>query len=71
MSNGVPPCCPLEICCDAPAAKAALVKKFMDHGCSEDVASSCAGYIKEEFALAPKSFQAVIADIVRMAKQHG
>jgi len=69
MSNGAE-CCVLQICCPPEQANAALVKKFMEHGASQDVASSCAGYLQSEFAFAPKSFEAVVQEIVRMAKQH-
>lgn len=69
MSNGAE-CCALEICCPPAAARAALVKKFVEHGCTEEVAAACADYLSAEFALAPKSFERVLHDIVNMARHH-
>ncbi len=67
MSNGAE-CCALQICCPPPEAREALIKQFMETGTTREHAEACADYIKKEFALAPKSFETVIADIVRMAK---
>lgn len=69
MSNGAE-CCVLQICCPPEAAHAALASKLVEHGCSEIAAKACADYLTAEFTFAPKSFEAVIQDIVRLARKH-
>ena len=69
MSNGSE-CCALLICCPPAEAQAALAKKFVECGCTQDVADKCAAYIRTEFALAPKSFETVLLEIVKMAQKH-
>ncbi len=69
MSNGAE-CCALQICCPAAEARLALIKKFVENGCEPSVAEKCVDYLKAEFALAPKSFEVVLADIVQMAKHN-
>lgn len=69
MSNGAE-CCALMICCPPEEAKAALASKFVEQGCTQDVAEKCADYIRAEFALAPKSFEVVLHDIVKMTRKH-
>ena len=64
-------CCILEICCNRAAAKRAYVDKAVkDLGCTPEMAAAHFEWTRQHFALAPKSFEPVIADIVQMA-QHG
>lgn len=69
MSNGAE-CCVLQICCPPDEAHAKLAEKLVEHGCPEIAATACADYLTAEFAFAPKSFEAVVADIVRLARKH-
>lgn len=69
MSNGAE-CCALMICCPPAEQRAALVKIFCKEGCEEAQAGLAADAIQRRFALAPKSFEPVILEIVAMAKKH-
>jgi hypothetical protein len=69
MSNGAE-CCALLICCPPAEARLALASKFVEHGCPEDAALACVDYLRAEFALAPKSFETTLLEIVRMSKTH-
>lgn len=71
MSNGSEACCALGICCPPAQRRAALVKILCDDGCKEPFAGSAADSILSKFALAPKSFEAVVADMMTLAKSHG
>jgi len=62
-------CCILEICCPPAKAKQAYVDKAVkDLGCTPDMAAAHYEWTKKHFALAPKSFEQVIADIVTMQR---
>lgn len=73
MSNGSEACCALGICCPPASAerKAAVAKILRDNTeagkFTPETAAEC---MIEHFALAPKSFETVIADIVGRAKKH-
>jgi hypothetical protein len=68
MSNGAE-CCALQICCPPAEARLALIAKFQQvSGYDADGCTKIVDYLRSEFALAPKSFQAVIDDIADMAK---
>lgn len=69
MSNGAE-CCALLICCPPSEQRAALVKIFCKEGCSDSNAAIAADAIQRRFALAPKSFEDVMLEIVGKAKQH-
>lgn len=70
MSNGAE-CCALQICCPPQEQRAALVKILVrDTGCEEREADKAAECVLHHFALAPKVFEAVVADIVERAKKH-
>lgn len=70
MSNGAE-CCALQICCPPAEQRAALVKiAVRDSGCTEAEAGKVIDALLPHFALAPKSFESVIADIVGRAKKH-
>ena len=64
-------CCILEICCNSPEAalEAYVAKAVKDTGCTPDEAKMHAEWTLKHFALAPKSFKQVVADIVTMARQ--
>lgn len=67
MSNGEI-CCILGICCPPAAAREKLVTELQKAtGYDRDGCEKAADFINERFALAPKSMEAVIADVVRMA----
>lgn len=70
MSNGEV-CCIVGICCPPARAKARLaVELAKDCGCDSTTAGKVADYVFERFALAPKSLQPFLDDVVLMAK-HG
>lgn len=69
MSNGAE-CCALLICCPPSEQRAALVKIFCKEGCTEAAAGLAADAIQRRFALAPKAMEAVILEIVSLAKKH-
>ncbi len=69
MSNGQE-CCALMICCPPSQQRAALVKIFCKEGCDDASAVIAADAIQSRFALAPKSFEAVLLEIVAKAKKH-
>lgn len=72
MSNGSEACCSLGICCPpaSPQRRAALVKIMTDDGCDSKAAGIAADAIIQRFALAPKSFESVIEEIVGHARKH-
>jgi hypothetical protein len=64
-------CCILNICCDPAAAKQAYIDKAVkDIGCTPEMAAMHYEWTTKHFALAPKSFQQVITDIVTMSREH-
>jgi len=70
MSNGAE-CCALQICCTPAEQRAALAKILVrDTGCEDDEADAAAQCVLNHFALAPKAFDAVVADIVERARKH-
>jgi hypothetical protein len=69
MSNGAE-CCALLICCPPSEQRAALVKIFCKEGCDDASAQIAADAIQRRFALAPKSFESVVIEIVAKAKKH-
>ena len=70
MSNGEV-CCILGICCPPAAARAKMVSEFQKvSGYDADGCEKIADFLIERFAFAPKSMEAAIHDIVRMAKKH-
>lgn len=72
MSNGSEACCALGICCpDAAGQQTGLVKILVDDGCEQKVAEDVAASILSRFALAPKSFTAMVAEMVALQKIHG
>lgn len=72
MSNGSEACCALGICCPPSSAKrrAALVKIMTDDGADQRSSEIAADAILSRFALAPKSFEGVIEDLMGHAKKH-
>lgn len=72
MSNGVPPCCPMEICCDR-AQRRARVAASIGHSTGAEIAY-CEGFLdwmdEHGLVFAPKEFQAVIDAIAAMARRH-
>lgn len=70
MSNGEV-CCIVGVCCPPARAKARLALELVkDCGCDETTADTVAGYVFERFALAPKSLQPFVDEIVLMARAH-
>lgn len=64
-------CCILKICCERAAAKQAYIDKAVkDIGCTPEMAGQHYEWTTKHFALAPKSFEKVIADIVTMQREH-
>ena len=64
MSNGVPPCCPLEICCDAPAAKAKVAESM-----GQEFTDKMYTWMAEHgLIFAPKSLRPFVQEIVLMAR---
>jgi len=70
MSNGVPPCCPLEICCDAPTARQKTSESLAEHlGVGVDVAGKVLDWMEaKKLVFAPKEFKPVIQGIAAMAR---
>lgn len=61
-------CCAAGICCDRAKANAALAAMMVaDLGYSPEQARRHVVWLRKNFALAPKSFEAVVAEIVQMA----
>lgn len=70
MSNGAE-CCALLICCPPAQQRAALVKiAVRDSDCDPSEAGKVIDALLPHFAMAPKSFEAVIVEIAAMAKKH-
>lgn len=70
MSNGEV-CCIVGVCCPPARAKARLALELTkDCGCDTTIADKVADYIFERFALAPKSLQPFVDEIVQMARAH-
>jgi hypothetical protein len=70
MSNDAE-CCALQICCPPAEAQAALAKILVrDTGCGPVEAVEYAACVLHHFALAPRSFENVVADIVKQAQKH-
>lgn len=68
MSNGEV-CCILQVCCPPAEARVKLIREMQKvSGYDAEGCTKIADFLLERFAFAPKSFEAVIADIVRMAK---
>lgn len=64
-------CCILDICCERAQADEAFAQKLVkDLGCTPEDAQRHVAWTREHFALAPKSFGQVIADIVTMSREH-
>lgn len=64
-------CCILGICCppDSPERIAALAREIgKDFGCSDLEAKAYAAWMIGHFALAPKTLEPFITDIVRHAR---
>jgi hypothetical protein len=75
MSNGVPPCCPLEICCDAPTALQKTAESIAEHiGTSTGVEAGSKvldWMAKKNLVFAPKEFKPGIQAVAAMARaQH-
>ncbi len=72
MSNGVPPCCPLEICCDAAQRRIKVVASLAEFTHAEP--EYCEKFLdwmdEKKLVFAPASFQQVITEIAQMAKAH-
>lgn len=69
MSNGEV-CCILGICCPPAQARSKMVSEFQKvSGYDADGCEKIADFLLDRFTFAPKSFEHVIADIVRMAHQ--
>lgn len=72
MSNGSEACCILQICCVPAAAREALIREMIQvSGYDRDGCEKIADYIGERFALAPKSFETVVHNIVHFSKTYG
>jgi hypothetical protein len=70
MSNGAE-CCALGICCPPSEQEAALIRILVrDTHVKDYDAEQCAKAVLTHFTLAPKAFDAVIADIVARARAH-
>ena len=64
-------CCILEICCNRAKAKQAYIDKAVkDLGCTPEMAGEHFEWTTTHFALAPKSFQQVVTDVVTMMRNH-
>jgi hypothetical protein len=72
QNGGCPECCCiLDICCGRAQADEAFAQKLeKDLGCTPEDAKRHVEWTRKYFALAPKSFEAVIAEIVTMSRQH-
>lgn len=72
MSNGSEACCILSICCPPAAARTKLVSEMaLASGATSDHCEKIADFLLERFAMAPKSFQTVIDDLISLHIAHG
>lgn len=71
MANGGEVCCILSICCPPAAARESFIDHLVkDTGCERHHAECMVEWTLSRFALAPKSMEPAIHEIVRMAKHH-